>query len=248
MRKSATFAAAVLTVAFAFAAGEDLTAKQPSPTKDQEATPKNYVRHTFGPTSVGRAAVGAGINQANHTPAEWKQGGAGFGRRFASSFGKHIVKKTIEFPIAKWRHEPFFYRPSDKTGVKARTMYALTAVFVTHRTTDGKPMVHSAELASAFGSGLISRAWQPASTASVADGFESGGLTLLADAGGNLLHEFWPEIRHPHSATAARAAREGKLEAKEAAVREKEAAKAAGKKGVGDATRRGICPPSAWET
>src|SRR5579871_476421 len=96
---------------------------------DENPNGKDYVKHTFGPVSGVRAGAGAGVNQLNNTPTEWHQGAQGFGKRFASSLGKHIVKKTIEFPIAKWRHEPFFYRPSDKTGFKARTWYAISEVF-----------------------------------------------------------------------------------------------------------------------
>ena len=207
-----------VTVAFilplaAFASKPDPDSQAPG----HDPNMRDYAAHTFGAGGVVRSMVGAGITQGTNTPSEWHQGMAGFGRRFASAFGKHIVKKTIEFPIAKWRHEPFMYRPSYKTGVKARIWYAVSDVVITHRTTDGKPVFHSAELGGAMGSGFISRLWQPASTATIGDGFVSGGLTLLADAGGNIIHEFWPEIRHPHSHLKARAQREEKLRNKEEA-------------------------------
>ena len=175
------------------------------PADQHESDRKHLVKTTFGPTAVARAAAGAGINQLNHTPAEWGQGALGFGRRFASSFGFHIVKKGIEYPVAKLRHEEFGYHPSDKDGFKPRMVYALEAVVITHKTTDHSKTVHTAELSGAFGAGLISRLWQPASTGTIASGFSSAGLTLAIDAGTNVLHEFWPEIRHPHSHAAVRA-------------------------------------------
>lgn len=204
MRISVVMAAILAAAPLGISAGQDPTAR-------------DYATHTFGTGAVVRSMMGAGVNQATNTPSEWHQGMAGFGRRFASAFGKHIVKKTIEFPIAKLRHEPFTYQPSDRTGFKTRTWYALSSIVITHRTTDGKPMLHSAELSGAIGSGLISRAWQPASTGTIAAGFESAGLTLLADAGGNMVHEFWPEIRHPHSRAKAHAERSEKIHAKQAA-------------------------------
>ncbi len=84
-------------------------------------------------------------------------------------------------------------------------IYALEAVVITHKTTDHSKTLHAAELSGAFGAGFISRLWQPASTRTIAAGFSSAGLTLGIDAGTNVLHEFWPEIRHPHSHAAVRA-------------------------------------------
>jgi hypothetical protein len=72
-------------------------------------------------------------------------------------------------------------------------------VVITHKTTTGKPTIAKGELSGAVGSGLISRLWQPASTRTVAAGFSSAGITLGVDAAGNVVREFWPEIRHPHS-------------------------------------------------
>ena len=171
----------------------------------KESDRKHLVKTTFGPTAVARGAAGAAISQLNDTPKEWGQGMLGFGRRFGSSFGFHIVKKGIEYPVAKLRHEEFGYHPSDKEGFKPRMIYALEAVVITHKTTDHSKTVHSAELSGAFGAGFISRLWQPASTRTIAGGFSSAGLTLAIDAGTNVLHEFWPEIRHPHSHEAVRA-------------------------------------------
>jgi hypothetical protein len=189
--------AAVLVLAL----GPSAIASNPA---DSDA--KTYVKHTYGPIAVGRSALGAGVAQAEDTPHEWGQGAVGFGRRFASALGTHILKKSIEYPVAKLHHEPFGYRPSTKNGFKPRLLYALTAVVITHKTTDGSRTVHSAEIFGDFGAGLLSRLWQPASTRTLAAGFGSAGTMLAADAGYNVLREFWPEIRHPHSHEAARAA------------------------------------------
>jgi hypothetical protein len=167
--------------------------------KTDEHPDKTYWKHAVGPTSVGRAAMGAGTNQLNNTPAEWGQGSQAFGKRFASSFGRHLVKKGIQYPVSKLFHEELSYHRSNKTGFGPRLKYALVGVVITHKTTDGKATVAKGELTGAFGSGLISRAWQPASTRTIAAGFSAGGLTLAADAAGNVIREFWPEIRHPRS-------------------------------------------------
>jgi hypothetical protein len=167
--------------------------------KPAESPDKKYWKHAFGPQAAGRAALGAGINQATNTPAEWGQGAEGFGKRFASSFGKHLVQKGIQYPVAKMFHEELSYHPSGKQGFGPRLKYALVGVVITHKTTTGKPTVAKGEIAGVVGSGLISRLWQPASVRTIGAGFTSAGITFGVDAAGNVVREFWPEIRHPHS-------------------------------------------------
>jgi hypothetical protein len=157
------------------------------------------VKNAFSPGAAARAAAGAGISQANDTPSEWGQGMAGFGKRFASAFGKHLVKTAIQYPVAYFRHEELGYRPSNKQGFGPRLQYALVSTVVTRKTTTGKRTLASGEIAGALGSGLISRSWQPASVSSISQGFLSGGITLGVDAGSHVIREFWPEIRHPRS-------------------------------------------------
>ncbi|HET9320644.1 MAG TPA: hypothetical protein VFO27_12745 [Bryobacteraceae bacterium] len=157
------------------------------------------MKHTLGPKAVLMAGTGAAVNQADDTPHEWGQGAAGFGRRFASGFGKHLVHKAIQYPIARLRHEEFGYNPSGKQGFGPRLQYALVGTVMTHKTTTGERTVAVGQICGAIGSGLVSRLWQPASVSSLASGFASGGITLGVDAGLNVVKEFWPEIRHPHS-------------------------------------------------
>ena len=168
-------------------------------TDTPERTPGQYAKHEAGPKAVVMAGAGAAVNQANHTPQEWGQGAAGFGKRFASAFGKHLVHKGIQYPVARMLHEELSYRPSGKHGFGPRTKYALMGVVVTHKTNGNHGRtVNAGEISGAVGSGLISRLWQPASVRTVSAGFSSAGITLGVDAGLNVVREFWPEIRHPH--------------------------------------------------
>lgn len=168
----------------------------------EESDTKHYLKHTYGPTAIAKSAASAGVAQIQNTPSEWHQGVAGFGRRFASAFGFHIVKKSIEFPVAHFLHEQYGYHPSEKTGAKARLMYAVTSVVITHKVRTGEATINGGELAGDFGAGFISRLWQPASTRTIGAGLTSAGTTLAIDAAYNVVREFWPEIRHPHSHSA----------------------------------------------
>ncbi len=158
---------------------------------------ERLLKHAFGPVPIARSAGGALISQWNDTPMEWGQGMAGFGKRFASAFSKHLLKMGIQYPIAHFRHETLGYRRSELQGFKPRMRYALLSTVITTKTTTGKRTVAAGEIAGSVGSGFLSRLWQPASVATIGSGFTSLGITLGADAGSNVLREFWPEIRHP---------------------------------------------------
>ena len=157
-----------------------------------------YVKHTFGKRAIIHTGTSAGIQQLRNSPHEWGHGVKGFGKRVGSGFGQHIVKNSIQYPVAAIRHEELGYRPSGKQGFGPRLGYALSSTVITHKTTTGKKTVAAGRISGAMGSGIISRAWQPARLHTFSSGAASGGIMLGADAGNNVVREFWPEIRHPH--------------------------------------------------
>jgi hypothetical protein len=158
-----------------------------------------YVKDTFGKRAALRTGASAGIQQLRNSPHEWGRGGSGFGKRVGSAFGQHIIKNSIQYPIAAIRHEELSYRPSGKKGFGPRLGYALTSTVITHKTTTGKKTIAAGRISGAMGSGFISRAWQPARLHTFSSGAASGGIMLGVDAGNNVVREFWPEIRHPHN-------------------------------------------------
>ena len=179
----------VITIALLLAATAQPAEKGRHPYRSQ------YVKHTFGKKAAIQTGASAGIQQLRNSPHEWGQGVKGFGKRVGSAFGQHIVKNSIQYPIAAIRHEELGYRPSGKKGFGPRLGYALTSTVITHKTTTGKKTVAAGRISGALGSGFISRAWQPARLHTFSSGAASGGIMLGIDAGSNVVREFWP--RHP---------------------------------------------------
>lgn len=163
-------------------------------------TPKQYQEKATDKEAFIGAAAGATIQQAANHPQEWGATWAGFGKRFASSFGKHAVKDGIQLTVAAIRHEELHYQPSGKQGFRPRLKYALLSTVITRKTTTGKKTFASGEVSGALGAGFISRLWQPARLHTFGSGIGSAGITLGVDAGLNVTREFWPEIRHPKKA------------------------------------------------
>ncbi len=158
----------------------------------------SYLKQTFNKSGAARTVAGAGFEQATGAPHEWGGGLQGFGKRLASGFGSHIVKHTIQYPIARFRHEHVGYIRSDEKGFGPRMKHAVLATVITPRTDREGNTIATGHIAGAVGAGFISRLWQPERLHTVVSGFSTAGLIFAADAGGNALREFWPEIRHPH--------------------------------------------------
>ena len=195
MRGMAVFI--VLTMTASAVAGDD----------DSQPSVGKVAKRAVSPVAVARSAAGAAINQGLNIPHEWGQGAEGYSRRVGSSFGAHLVKIGIQYPLARLFHEEFGYQRSNKTGFKARFFYALEATVITHKTTTEQATVSKSEIGGAVGAGLISRVWEPASERAIFHGFIAAGTMMGADAGGNVLREFWPEIsrkfHHKHQPSAA---------------------------------------------
>jgi hypothetical protein len=153
-----------------------------------------YLHSYVTPQSLVGPLLGAGIAQAEGTPHEWGGGMEGFGRRFASSYARSVIGRTVEFGVAAVDHEDPRYHPSDQTGVWRRTRHAIAATFVS-QTTSGGSMPAFSRIAGAYSAGFIANAWEPPSQNSAEHAFERGSTSLLSSIGWHVVEEFWPDIR-----------------------------------------------------
>ncbi len=151
-----------------------------------------YRHDLTGVRAIGGASAGALWGQAFNKPHEWGQGVAGFAKRFGSGLGKHAVKTTIQTPLAALLHENLHYQRSNLQGSWPRLQYAVKSTFIVPRTNKPGQTLAVSRLSGNLGAGLISRAWQPASSAGIGAGIVSGGVGLGADVGLNVAREFWP--------------------------------------------------------
>jgi len=151
-----------------------------------------YRRRVFNKESAARSMASAGINTARNSPHEWGRGPGGFAKRAGSSFGQHIIKGTIETGVGALHHEDLRYHPSHLQGTWPRLKYAVKSTFIVPRTDRRGKTLAAGRISGNIGAGLISRAWQPASTASLGAGLASGGIGIGADVGVHVAKEFWP--------------------------------------------------------
>jgi hypothetical protein len=150
----------------------------------------HYAHALFGPQAFVFSAASAGIGQLRDVPHEWGQGAEGFGDRFGSAYAQRIIGQTLENGVAFGLHEDNRYFRSGKYGI-GRLGYAITSAFLA-RHNDGSRSISISALGGGAGSAFISRAWQPRSTSSAADGATSFGVQIGVRIGLNVAREFFP--------------------------------------------------------
>ena len=142
------------------------------------------------PQALLYTAVQAGLNQAQNTPHEWGQGARGYGRRFGSVYGEHLIGSTVGNAIAFGLHEDNRYFKSERTGV-GRLSYAITSTILA-RHDEGSRFISFSGIGGSAAGAFSSRSWQPRSTHSTGEAAVSFGYALAERAGINVVREFSP--------------------------------------------------------
>ena len=150
----------------------------------------------IGKAAVARTGAGAVWGEMWNHPHEWGRGAGGFGKRLASGFGTHAVGTTIEYGVGHVLHEERSYHRSEDPRFQARFKSALGNTFLVYHRGSDKRRPAIGRISGAVGSGLISRAWQPASAGTLAAGFGSAGMSLGVAFGMNLAREYMPDHHH----------------------------------------------------
>jgi hypothetical protein len=151
----------------------------------------HYAYSVVQPQAILFPAFQAGLNQDRNTPHEWGQGAEGYGRRFASVYGEHLIGSTVGNAIAFGLHEDNRYFKSRKTEIGRRLSYAITSVLLA-RHDDGSRFISYSAIGGGAAGAFISRTWQPQSTHSAGDAAVSFGYAIAERAGINVAREFSP--------------------------------------------------------
>jgi hypothetical protein len=142
-----------------------------------------------------QTAFGAGIGHWRDSPYEWEGNAVGYGRRYASRFGQHLVKRAIVSGVHIIAHEDPRRITSERTGIRNRVIDSVKYTFVVRRD-DGSGGFSYSRVVGAYGAGFISRRWHPPRVHTFRDGMLAGTVSLGVDAGTSVLNEFFPNILH----------------------------------------------------
>jgi hypothetical protein len=151
---------------------------------------KWYVNGMFGPVALAKDVVSAGWATARNSPEEWGPHWEGFGKRFASSLGKGIIKNTVQYGLDEtFSLDSHFYRSKDRSfGAKVSNALVST---VTARKKNGDRTLGFPRIIGTYSASVIgAEAWYPKHY-TWKDGLKNGTISLGFTAAFNLFKEFW---------------------------------------------------------
>ena len=153
-------------------------------------------KETVDPFNFANAAVGAAWSQLNNSMPRYGRNGAALGERFGAALADFSSQNFLATGLfASVLHEdPRYFRKGPSAGFWTRVGYSLKQIVVA-RSDSGREMFNGSNfLGMAAGIGLSNLYYPPESRrGSVMLGRVSTGIT--GDAIGNLMSEFWPDVR-----------------------------------------------------
>ena len=156
---------------------------------------RNYLTATYGTRTLAESALHAGFEQLTNKPEEWGQGGKGLAERLGNGAAKRIIRGTVEYGISNALHEDDRYFVSGQTGFWNRTKYAVSSTFLARRV-NGDRTLAVARFGGIASAAFVSNIWQPSSTSGMNHAGTSIGFSIAANAGSNVLREFWPDLKN----------------------------------------------------
>ena len=154
-------------------------------------------RESYDPFSIATAGLGAYMSQArNGDPQYGSHGGKALSQRFGAAVADETSQNLLaDGLLATWLHEdPRYFRKGPGSRVLTRIGYALSRPFVT-RMDSGRSSVNWSQLLGTTTGIALSNAYYPAQSRNASVSASRLITSMGGAAIGNLLPEFWPDIR-----------------------------------------------------
>jgi hypothetical protein len=155
-----------------------------------------FLNETYAsPGAYAGLGAGAAIDQIRHTPAKWDSDGSAYTRRFASEYGQLAIRNSIHDGMAAMTGLDPRYSSCKCTGLWHRSGHAMEMSLTTYRQ-DGRLVLDMPQIASAYGSGMVSTYWYPHHqykplVQGVQFGHEQMGEIMI----NNFVHEFGADLK-----------------------------------------------------
>jgi hypothetical protein len=152
---------------------------------------KSFVAQSTSPYATFSSAIAASFRPS------WND--SQYTENYAGRFGRAISDQTeqgffTKFLLPTVFHQDPRYHPSTDTGTSDRATYALSRVLIT-RNDNGRATLNTSELLGAVLAASITSAYHPYRHFTPGETADRAASGIGADAGMNLLREFWPDIR-----------------------------------------------------
>jgi hypothetical protein len=170
-----------------------LSAQTYTPPTTEERWQAYLSANYTSPFAYIRSAIPATSDHIANDPTDWGRTSSGYLRRFGTRFAASSLQGSAEAAGSALLKHDNRYLPCTCKRVMPRVGYALVSRVVT-RTYSGKPVIHVARIAGAYGSQFAVEPWR-------SGGYERwravryGTSQIYFGALMNLLREFAPELR-----------------------------------------------------
>ena len=159
-----------------------------------QARERELLKTVFGRPALAESLPGAAIDQLRGFPTDWGHGASGYGVRAASRYGRFLLDQTIAAQVQILHKEDTRYLRLGTGDFLSRTRYALVHSFVARTPGGGRTFAVSVP-AGAYGSWAIASRWHPEGFRDPLTVFRYGSSDLGGKVFGNILREFWPDIK-----------------------------------------------------
>jgi hypothetical protein len=174
--------------------GQPVAPVIPAVTTPQDPPDRGFWRDLISPRALLATAPGTILDQIHEFPKEWGEGVPAAEKRAASLYGQFVIGDLIERGVKAIDKENTHYRRRGE-GNFFRRMDHIIVFTVVARKPDGGYTPAYSTLANDYGSWAIATLWSPRSLRNPASIFEWGTGNVGVRAGGNLLREFWPDVK-----------------------------------------------------
>jgi hypothetical protein len=182
-------------------AQEETAAEQPKPetpvipaTAADPYKDPGFFRDLFSKQALLATLPGTALDQFHEFPKEWGEGTHAVEKRAASLYAQFVIGDALERGVCALDHESTRFRRSGTGGFFPRMAHIIVDTVVA-RKPDGSRLPAYSMLANDYGSWAIATLWSPRRMRTAGSIFEWGSGNVGVRAGGNLIREFWPDVK-----------------------------------------------------
>jgi hypothetical protein len=158
---------------------------------------KLFARSSTDPFNLAGALVGASFSQGSRAVPDYGEGMEAFADRFGAAVTDMTTQTFFSTAVLAplFHQDPRYFRKGPQASVPSRVLYSMSRIFITRQDSGRSAFNFSGILGMAMGIAL-SNAYYPDPDVGGSVTFLRFRTSLTGSLVGNLLPEFWPDIRN----------------------------------------------------